>query len=185
MRPRLGKAGSSSLVALQQRQSLRSLFCLQQTATRSSCESPLMAYPLSSVLVRSVCLLYAKDGHRDKVRFPPIADVRRCWQPRRVNLRIRLATVADNPGMHRVRKTVPPFRPHQQTEALYLPYVDARCAWLAEIGIGNADFAAINAKARIVGALFVAPTWEQNRHRPHEQGPATLPRPDIVRSSEG
>jgi GNAT superfamily N-acetyltransferase len=80
-----------------------------------------------------------------------------------VDLRIRLATVADIPGMHRVRKAVRENRLSDHTsitEASYLRFIEAGCAWLAEVGTAIAGFAAIDPKARSVWALFVAPPFE-------------------------
>jgi N-acetylglutamate synthase-like GNAT family acetyltransferase len=80
-----------------------------------------------------------------------------------VNLQIRLATFADIPAMHRLRKAVRENRLSDHTsitEASYLPYVEAHCAWIAEIETAIAGFAAIDGKAASVWALFVAPDCE-------------------------
>lgn len=62
--------------------------------------------------------------------------------------------------MHRLRRAVRENRLSIQSaikEASYLPYVEARCAWVAEADFGIVGFAAINLEAGEIWALFVAP----------------------------
>jgi GNAT superfamily N-acetyltransferase len=65
--------------------------------------------------------------------------------------------------MHRVRRAVRENRLSEHSrisETSYLPYVEARWAWVAETDSGLAGFAAINARTREVWALFVTPADE-------------------------
>ena len=76
---------------------------------------------------------------------------------------ISSATAADIPAMHRVRGSVRENRlsdPERVTQAAYRPYVAAGSAWVAENAAGIAGFAALDASAGRVWALFVAPECE-------------------------
>ncbi len=80
-----------------------------------------------------------------------------------MEFRLRCATDADVPAMHRVRKRVRENRLSDHTritEASYLPYIVAGSAWVAETDDGIAGFAAIDPQARRVWALFVDPGFE-------------------------
>ena len=80
-----------------------------------------------------------------------------------MNFRIRVATADDVPAMHLVRNGVRENRlsdPQRVTEASYLPYIAAGSAWVAETGIGILGFAAIDAPAVSVWALFIHPGAE-------------------------
>lgn len=80
-----------------------------------------------------------------------------------MSLKIRTAAAADIAAMHRVRTSVRENRLSDATritEAAYLPYVTAGTAWVAEGDEGIAGFAAIDAAARTVWALFVQPSAE-------------------------
>jgi GNAT superfamily N-acetyltransferase len=80
-----------------------------------------------------------------------------------MGLVIRVACPGDIPAMHRVRSTVRENRqssPHGVSEASYLPYVEARCTWVAETEAGLVGFAAIDAATKSVWALFVDPNAE-------------------------
>ncbi|WP_344709686.1 GNAT family N-acetyltransferase [Sphingomonas humi] len=73
---------------------------------------------------------------------------------------IRLATDADIAAMHQVRKAVRENRLSDRssiTYASYVPYVKGQRAWVAEVAGTIAGFAAIDAEAGTVWALFVAP----------------------------
>ena len=80
-----------------------------------------------------------------------------------MTLRIRLASVADVPAMHRVRLNVRENRlsdPNKITEASYPPYVQANSAWVAEVDGSIVGFALIDGADHRVEALFVAPDAE-------------------------
>jgi GNAT superfamily N-acetyltransferase len=80
-----------------------------------------------------------------------------------VNFKIRTASVADAPAMHRVRTDVRENRlsdPETIKEASYLPYVAPGSAWVAETNTGIVGFAVIDASARRVWALFIDPDAE-------------------------
>jgi GNAT superfamily N-acetyltransferase len=80
-----------------------------------------------------------------------------------INLRIRAASLRDVGAMHRLRNSVRENRLSEATdisEASYLPYIAVRSAWIAESDAGVAGFAAIDAAAAKVWALFVAPEAE-------------------------
>jgi GNAT superfamily N-acetyltransferase len=65
--------------------------------------------------------------------------------------------------MHRVRTDVRENRlydPERIKEASYLPYIAAGSAWVAETNTGIAGFAVLDAPARKVWALFIAPDAE-------------------------
>ncbi len=65
--------------------------------------------------------------------------------------------------MHKVRNDVRENRLAQTTritQASYLPYITAGSAWVAENGDGIVGFAAIDAPAATVWALFIAPSAE-------------------------
>ena len=77
--------------------------------------------------------------------------------------RVRIATAADVPAMHRVRLDVRENRlgdPQRVSETSYLPYVAAGSAWVAETDEGVCAFAAIDVVAGSVWALFVDPRAE-------------------------
>lgn len=76
---------------------------------------------------------------------------------------IRLAAPPDVPAMHRVRMGVREnrlSRPGRISEPDYLPYVEARTAWVAETRAGIRGFAVLDAPAGSLWALFVAPDAE-------------------------
>ena len=80
-----------------------------------------------------------------------------------MNFRVRAASAADIPAMHHVRNDVRENRlydPQRVQEASYLPYIAAGSAWVAETDAGIVGFAAIDAQARRVWALFVDPGAE-------------------------
>lgn len=82
-----------------------------------------------------------------------------------MNFTIRVATVADVPAMHRVRSKVRENRlsiPQRISEASYLPYLEAGSTWVAETQTGVVGFAALNASAKSVWALFIDPDAEGN-----------------------
>lgn len=65
--------------------------------------------------------------------------------------------------MHRLRTSVRENRlsdPNRITEASYLPYITGGSAWVAETEDGIAGFAAVDAPATSVWALFVDPDAE-------------------------
>ena len=77
-----------------------------------------------------------------------------------MNLIIRAACAADVPAMHLVRNKVRENRlssPQRVSEASYLPYVKAGCTWVAEMPVGVVGFAALDAAAKSVWALFIDP----------------------------
>ncbi len=80
-----------------------------------------------------------------------------------MNVRIRNATTADIRAMHRLRNRVRENRLSDTTrinEASYLPYIAAGSAWVAEAEDGLIGFAAVDAPAASVWALFVDPIAE-------------------------
>jgi GNAT superfamily N-acetyltransferase len=80
-----------------------------------------------------------------------------------MTLKIRTAVPADIPAMHRVRTSVRENRlsnPQRITEADYLPYIVANTAWVAGRDASIAGFAALDAPAKSVWALFVEPSAE-------------------------
>ena len=83
--------------------------------------------------------------------------------PLYMTFKIRNATAADVPAMHRLRGRVRENRLSDTTgvsEASYLPHITAGSAWVAVAGEGIAGFAAIDGPARTVWALFVDPMAE-------------------------
>ncbi|GAA4042452.1 hypothetical protein GCM10022281_24550 [Sphingomonas rosea] len=71
---------------------------------------------------------------------------------------IRRATVRDVPAMHAIRKAARENRLSETTlirEASYLPYIASGSSWIAEDAAGMLGFAAVDAQARWVWALFV------------------------------
>lgn len=80
-----------------------------------------------------------------------------------MNFSIRTAAANDIPAMHRLRSGVRENRlsdPRRISEASYLPYIAAGSAWVAETDAGTVGFAAIDAQARSVWALFIDPNAE-------------------------
>jgi GNAT superfamily N-acetyltransferase len=80
-----------------------------------------------------------------------------------MNFRIRIASAADVPAMHRVRQAVRENRlsdPQQISEASYLPYIAAGGIWVAETDAGVVGFAAVDAAGRSIWALFIDPEVE-------------------------
>lgn len=80
-----------------------------------------------------------------------------------MNFKIRIACAADVSAIHAVRSNVRENRLSDLdriTEASYLPYIAAGSMWVAETEAGIAGFAAIDAPARSVWALFVDPHSE-------------------------
>jgi GNAT superfamily N-acetyltransferase len=80
-----------------------------------------------------------------------------------MNVKIRSAAIADVRAMHRLRNRVRENRLSETTminEASYLPYIAAGSAWVAEASSTVVGFAAIDASARSVWALFVDPDAE-------------------------
>ncbi|HEY0085667.1 MAG TPA: GNAT family N-acetyltransferase [Allosphingosinicella sp.] len=76
---------------------------------------------------------------------------------------LRLATVADVPAMHRIRLSARENRlsdPALVREADYLPFVARGAAFVAEADGALLGFAAADAPAGSVWALFVAPAAE-------------------------
>jgi GNAT superfamily N-acetyltransferase len=76
---------------------------------------------------------------------------------------IRRATAADVGSMHGLRNRVRENRLSETTtisEASYLPYIAAGSAWVAEARVSLVGFAAIDASASRVWALFVDPDAE-------------------------
>ena len=75
----------------------------------------------------------------------------------------RTATIDDIPAMHRIRLAVRENRlaaPDRVTEDMYRPYVAHGSAWVAETDGKLAGFAAVDAAAGTVWALFVDPQAE-------------------------
>lgn len=71
---------------------------------------------------------------------------------------IRTAAASDVPAMHGIRTGVLEnglTNPETVTEASYAPYVSAGSAWVAETGDRVVGFAALDAKANSIWALFV------------------------------
>lgn len=94
---------------------------------------------------------------------PAIAHSRAEWHQRPMSIRIRSATAADVDAMHRLRRNVRENRLSATTciqEASYLPYIAAGSAWVADSDRGIVGFAAIDAPATSVWALFVDPRAE-------------------------
>lgn len=80
-----------------------------------------------------------------------------------MRFKIRTASIADIPAMHRIRGSVQENRlsdPQRVTEASYLPYINERSAWVAETDAGVAGFSIIDVAAKSVWALFVDPEAE-------------------------
>ena len=78
-------------------------------------------------------------------------------------VRIRTAIDLDVPAMHRIRLAVRENQlsdPGRITEDDYLRFVAAQSAWVAETGDIVVGFAAVDAPATTVWALFVDPTAE-------------------------
>jgi GNAT superfamily N-acetyltransferase len=76
---------------------------------------------------------------------------------------IRLASIADVSGMHRVRNRVRENRladPQRITEASYLSYIEAGSTWVAEADGRVIGFAALDGFAKRVWALFIDPDAE-------------------------
>lgn len=80
-----------------------------------------------------------------------------------MNFKIRPATAADIRDMHRLRIRVRENRLSATTAirlSSYRPYIAAGTAWVAETQAGIVGFAAVDAPARTVWALFVDPDAE-------------------------
>jgi GNAT superfamily N-acetyltransferase len=80
-----------------------------------------------------------------------------------MSVRIRLATAADIPDMHRIRRRVRENRLSIHTkidEAAYNPFVAAGSIWVAERDDRVRGFAAIDLETASVWALFVDPQDE-------------------------
>lgn len=80
-----------------------------------------------------------------------------------MSLRIRLASAADVPAMHRLRSSVLENRltdPRRVSEASYLPYIKAGSAWVAESDTSILGFGAIDRPKATVWALFIDPHTE-------------------------
>jgi GNAT superfamily N-acetyltransferase len=95
--------------------------------------------------------------------FHPLRTFSRDGTAASMNLNIRTATAADVHAMHRLRRNVLENRLSERTgigEASYLPFIRAGSVWLAESLSGIAGFAAVDARAQRVWALFVDPNCE-------------------------
>ncbi len=79
-------------------------------------------------------------------------------------LRVRVATPADIPAMHRIRRGVrenPLSNTTRIDESSYLPFVTDGAGWVAEDGAHVIGFAAVDAATKSVWALFVNPQAER------------------------
>ena len=80
-----------------------------------------------------------------------------------VEFTVRTAAPGDVPKMHRIRMSVRENHlsdPQRISEASYAPFIAARSAWVAESSGRVLGFAAIDAAAASVWALFVDPAAE-------------------------
>lgn len=78
-------------------------------------------------------------------------------------LRVRVASAADIPIMHRIRRSVRENRLSRSTtivERSYVPFTRSRSIWVAEWGGEVAGFGAVDARRNRVWALFVDPAFE-------------------------
>ena len=76
---------------------------------------------------------------------------------------VRTATIADVPGMHRLRLGVAENRLSDNraiNEASYAPYIEAGSAWVAEKDGEVVGFAAADGQSQTLWALFVDPRAE-------------------------
>ncbi len=80
-----------------------------------------------------------------------------------MDIGIRTAHAADIPAMHEIRLAVRENALRdlsKVTPESYLPFVEANTIWVAENAAQTIGFAAIDAAAASVWALFVSPEWE-------------------------
>jgi GNAT superfamily N-acetyltransferase len=78
-------------------------------------------------------------------------------------MRVRSATVADVPAMHRIRRAVRENRLSDTTaidESTYLPFLAQGGGWVAETSEGVIGFAVVDVQAASVWALFTDPKAE-------------------------